>query len=132
MTNLREEVLIRKSFLYFVLPWLVIGVLGAFYPYVYAFIPAHESGVCLCSYYAAMFESKSFFILKTRESYYVLQFINILAVFFVNWAFLFVLVVMIYRIRHIDDDSLIKKECVVIVAWWVGLTTIQYFVYVIM
>jgi len=79
-----------------------------------------------------MFENKSFFILKTRESYYVLQFINILAVFFVNWAFLLVLVVMIYRIRHIEDDSLIKKECVVIVAWWVSLTSIQYFVYVIM
>jgi len=32
-----------------------------------------------------------------------------------------VLLAIIYRIYHIEDDTLIKRECAVIVALWVSL-----------
>ena len=39
----------------------------------------------------------------------------------VEFAYFVVLLRMIYRIRHINDDTLIKRECAAIVAIWLNL-----------
>lgn len=39
----------------------------------------------------------------------------------VNWVFLVVLAQMIYRIRNIQDETLIKQECVAIIGSWISL-----------
>jgi len=47
LVNLKEKVLIRKAYLYFLIPAMLIGVLGFFFPLFYAIVPAHESGFCI-------------------------------------------------------------------------------------
>jgi hypothetical protein len=37
------------------IPFFILGVLGCFYPYVYAVLPVHESDMCVCGFYAAMY-----------------------------------------------------------------------------
>jgi hypothetical protein len=49
MKRYQEDVLIKKGFLYFLAPSFVVGMLSIFFPLFYALIPAHESGICLCS-----------------------------------------------------------------------------------
>jgi hypothetical protein len=43
MMDLREEVMIKKGFIYAILPAMVLGILGNFFPYVFAFCPSHLS-----------------------------------------------------------------------------------------
>jgi len=43
MSNLREEVLIWKGILYFLLPNILLGIFGVFFPIAYTFIPVHAS-----------------------------------------------------------------------------------------
>lgn len=50
MTSLQENVLLTKVFLYNS-PFYAIGILGCFYPWIYAFVPVHASEICLCSFY---------------------------------------------------------------------------------
>jgi hypothetical protein len=55
MNQLHEETLIKKGVLYFLLPWFLAGVLGSFFPYVFAFIPSSEGIVCTCAFYQKMY-----------------------------------------------------------------------------
>jgi hypothetical protein len=50
MTSLQENILLSKVFLYNS-PLYAIGILGCFYPWIYAFVPVHASEICLCSFY---------------------------------------------------------------------------------
>jgi hypothetical protein len=43
---------------------------------------------------------------------------NDLVFYIINWLFILVLILMIYRIRHIQDETLIKRECSRIVPIW--------------
>ena len=51
MTSLREEILIKKGLLYFLLPAIIEGFLGCFLPVFYVVIPVHEADFCLCSFF---------------------------------------------------------------------------------
>ena len=51
MTALREETLIKKGFIYFLMPSLAIGITGIFIPFIYILVPLHESGICLCAFF---------------------------------------------------------------------------------
>ena len=117
MTQLRETVLIRKGFISVMLPMFLAGVLGCYYPFVYASLPVHESDLCICSYYQALhYGSRDFFILKSNSQYRFLQLYNTTMFFVINWLFLVILILMIYRIRHVNDETLIKRECALIVS----------------
>jgi hypothetical protein len=117
MTDLREETLIKKGFLYFILPSLVLGLFGCFEPIFYVMLPVHETDTCLCSFvdlpnrYALL--NSSFGDFKVT---------NIVAFLVFNWFFLVVLLLKIYRIRHINDETLIKKECGMIVGVWISFS----------
>jgi len=50
MTELREERLIRRGFTFFILPSMVLGLLGCFFPSLYVVLPIHETDICLCSF----------------------------------------------------------------------------------
>lgn len=55
-----------------------------------------------------------------------MQMLNQLSIYFVNFAFLFALVAMVYRIRHINDNTKIRDECTIVVAWWVFIYSAQF------
>jgi hypothetical protein len=50
MTELREETLIKKGFWYFIVPSIILGLLGGFIPVAYVLLPVHETDICLCSF----------------------------------------------------------------------------------
>lgn len=124
MTSLREENLIYKGFLYFLLPSCIWGIFGIFFPAIYTIIPVHESDICLCSFFekAANPNHWNYILLKQGQSYFPYRNVNTVAFFFVNWLFMMALIQMIYRIRHIHDETLIKNECLWIVAIWIFLS----------
>ncbi len=37
---------------------------------------------------------------------------------------------MVYKIRHINDDTKIKSECAVIVGWWLIISFLQFCLFV--
>lgn len=133
MLQLREEVLIRKGFFYFLLPSIIAGIIGAFFPYFFVFLPVHIMGnLCICNYFHELACGESYFLfLKSQDSYFVMQFINLFAVYFTTFGFLLVLIFMIYKIRHINDDTLIKKECAYVIGLWIIIGTIDFLLYLI-
>ena len=132
MTNLREETLIKKGFKYFLLPNAVLGALACFFPLVYLLIPVHEADQCLCSYYKSLLDgSRTFWVINAESNYLVLRGSNTASFILVNWCFLVVLLYMIYRIRHIHDDTMIRMECVWIVFTWVSLSFVQYVLFLL-
>ena len=48
---------------------------------------------------------------------------------FVNWVFLLILMRMIWKIRHIEDDTLIKRESTYIVGLWIFLSMVQTYIF---
>jgi hypothetical protein len=51
MKEFQEHKILARLFLYMV-PGYIIGILGCFIPWVYAFVPSHASEICLCSFYS--------------------------------------------------------------------------------
>lgn len=51
MLSMREEVLIKKGVMYFLLPSALLGLTAYFFPYVYAITPTHFTQICLCQFY---------------------------------------------------------------------------------
>lgn len=132
MRALREENLIKKGLLYFILPWFTLGILALFFPFMYVLIPAHESDLCICSFYQRLEDDDGddwFWFFDSPSQFEELYIINVLVFYMVNWLFLMALVTMLYFIRHINDETMIKRECAFIVATWVLFSTCQYVVY---
>lgn len=48
-----------------------------------------------------------------------------------NWVIVFGLVLMVYKIRHINDSTKIKAECAVVVAWQLCLSFAQFVTYAV-
>lgn len=119
MQQLREEVLIRKGLCYFLLPAFLAGVIAIFFPYFFAFLPVHMGNICICSYFNNLAcGSPHYLIMKSKESFYVLQAINLVAVYIINFAFFVILLFMIYKIRHINDETLVGRECSYVIGLW--------------
>lgn len=49
--------------------------------------------------------------------------------YFVNWIFLLLLVLMLYRIRHIRDKLAIREELALLTAIWTLFCIVQYFLF---
>ena len=112
MTNLREEVLLKKGIAYFLIPSIILGIMALFLPGIYSIVPVHESDICLCYFFSKVFDETNpsdYLFLDKQSSYVNFRFVNSIAFFLINWIFLMVLIWMIYKIRHINDETLIKK-----------------------
>jgi hypothetical protein len=48
LKSLQEWNLIKVGTTWFLIPAIFMGFLSLFFPYVFALIPAHESGACIC------------------------------------------------------------------------------------
>lgn len=123
MSSLREEVLIRKGFLYFLLPAMIEGILGCFLPVFYVLIPVHEADFCLCSFFdkPKVNQGNSWL---SKKTFSIFKGINTMVFLGLNWVFLVLLLLKIYRIRHINDETLIKRECAAIVGVWISFSLI--------
>lgn len=125
MTKLREEVLIWKGFAFFLLPSLILGILGLFSPIAYTIIPVHESDMCLCAFYQeAVCQDHNYWLFNSSFKYYKMRATNTTVYIVVNWVFLLILIKMIWRIRHINDETLIKSENAWIVGVWIVLSIV--------
>ena len=123
MAKLQENALLWACFKYFQLPFFILGFLGFFFPYMYAFVPVHEADLCICSFYNKLInQNRRYAIMQTDASFLVLQAINVLSFYSVNFIFLFTLLFMVYKIRHINDDTKIKAECATIVLLWLFIS----------
>ena len=118
MTELREETLIYKGFWYFIVPSIILGILGGLWPIFYVILPVHETDICLCS-----FNEKRVF---DEESFPAYKLTSIISFLVFNWIFLVTLLIKIYRIRHIHDETLIKREGTVILGVWILFSIAQY------
>jgi hypothetical protein len=123
MTELREETLIKKGFWYFIFPSFILGILGAVTPWIYMLLPVHETDICLCSFT----DSSTFFYDGSLSKHFkAFKLVSIIAFLVFNWIFLTTLLIKIYRIRHIHDETLIKRECAVILGVWILFSIAQY------
>ena len=57
---------------------------------------------------------------------------NSISFYIINWIGLFILIWLVYRIRHTSDDTYLKYECACIVGTWLIFSVMQYstFLYV--
>jgi hypothetical protein len=125
MTELREETLIKKGFWYFIFPSFILGILGAFIPEIYMILPVHETDICLCSFAKDSRTNVIGKILLT-DNFDAFKLVSIITFLVFNWIFLTTLLIKIYRIRHIHDETLIKRECAVILGVWILFSIAQY------
>lgn len=77
MISLREEVLIKKSLMYFILPAFILGVIGFIFPYVFAFLPSHLCQVCACMFFCRSWGHPFLNLEQPRSSYYSIVLINV-------------------------------------------------------
>lgn len=55
---------------------------------------------------------------------------NSVMFYVVNWCALFVLIWLLYGIRHTGDDTYLKIECMIIVLVWTSFSILQYSTFV--
>ena len=67
--------------------------------------------------------------MHTEKSFGVIQVLNIISFLVSNWGFLLILLYMIYKIRHIEDETLIKWESVILVSNWTLFSFMQYLLF---
>ena len=116
------EKYIFKKLLIWMTPGFTIGFLGLFLPFFYAILPVHSVDICLCSFYYDKINDNRHYVGLTQNDFVFLEVVNSVVMYGVNFAFLFALIWMVNKIRHINDDTQIKMECSVIVAWWLTLS----------
>ena len=114
MQKYQEDVLIKKSIIYFLAPSLFLGLLSIFFPLCYALVPAHESGLCFCTLQQSYIQVQ---LIKHITKVSFLS-INTLMFYGVNWVFLLLNIIMLYRIRHINDRLKVREEMGYIVKVW--------------
>lgn len=110
-------------------PGLVIGFLGFFMPFFYAILPVHGADICLCQFYNEKISHQKHYAALTQNSFTTLYSLNQISLFVVNFVFMVALIAMVNKIRHINDDTKIKMECSIIVAWWMLLNIVQFSIY---
>ena len=107
MLRMREDVLIKKGVIYFLIPSALLGFAAYFFLYVAAITPKHFFQICVCQFYRR--EHTFYLFLNSSEVKQNIVAINITMTSLVKFAYFVVLLRMIYRIRHINDDTLIKR-----------------------
>ncbi len=95
--------------MYFLVPSLIIGLLSLRLPLLYSFVPAHESGSCICMYVA-----DSLLTLNATA----LLIVNTVVFYAFNWIFLLLNILMLNKIRHIKDKLEGRDEMAYLIAIW--------------
>ena len=121
MSVLKETVLLKKTYFRFLFPSFVLGLVSLFNPFLFALVPAHESGICLCNIQSSRNE-----ITLLNIPVLVLLGINTFMFYCVNFFFLLFVVLMLYKIRHIKDKLETRYEMGYLVAFWTFFCCIQY------
>ena len=107
-------------------PLAALGVFGCFFPWVYTVIPVSRSGICLCNFYTLQAIGNPSFWFLNASYLPAMQLVNQLSIYVVNFGFLFALVFMVHKIRHINDNTQIRNECTVVVAWWIFIQSAHF------
>ena len=116
--KLSEKRIIAVGFVFFFMPFLSFGVLAIYFPFVNAFLPVYESEICVCSFFEEHAAGRGFLIFN-MDNATVLEDINRSIYYVANAAGLLIIIFMVFRIRHVTDETLIKKECALIVFVWI-------------
>ena len=101
----------------------VLCLLAMFNPYFYSITPAKESEICLCEFYQLPKAPKRNFWYTINEvrgaaAFLVLQYVNLIVFYLLNWVFLFALITMGLKIRYIKDGlSLVTELTTVVIIW---------------
>ena len=102
-----------------------------FFPTFYVLVPLQESGYCICSFYEMQANGTDLFLLKLGHSTFeILSIANSLSFYLINWIGLFILIWLVYRIRHTGDDTHLKVECMFIVGIWLVFSLGQIIIFV--
>lgn len=80
----------------------IIGVLAMFIPFVYVFIPAYQSQLCMCNFFDI--DQGEGYGLDNANVFKTLQVMNLIFSFVNNYGFVLMLVWMGLKIRHIKDN----------------------------
>ncbi len=96
ITQLSENNQIREGFLYLILPFLLLGALSWFFPYLYALMPVPNSAICICQYFRY-----NELDLLFQNNFFVLLGMNIVSFYGVNFTFICSLIYMVWKIRKI-------------------------------
>ena len=139
MGELRENVLLCKALKFVVIPICIFAIFGSFFPFVQAFVPVHEADVCICLFYSKDHNisggdpnGRHFPIMSNvgvNGSKLALEVINTFVFYTVNWCFLLVNIIAIYKIRKMKDRLDIRKEMTWAVALWSTFDFFQYVFY---
>jgi hypothetical protein len=100
------------------LPGLLLGVAAFLSPEVYAVVPAHESGNCLCKLHDMSGKPNLIFSLEV---------VNTAMFYGLNFIFLLVNILMLNRILHVHDKLWLQQECGVMITVWTFFCIFQYF-----
>jgi hypothetical protein len=104
--------LIKKTAIVLII-LVVFAIIAMFSPYFYAIVPVHESDICMCNFYVNKKSSsfgKALLQISTETGFYVMQLINIISYYLVNYLFLVGLIYMNFMIRHIKENLSLVKE----------------------
>ena len=118
ISKLSEKRIITFVLLCFFLPFLVFGILAIYFPFVNAFLPVYEAEICVCSFYQEWADGRNFFVFNASHAS-ILENINRSIFYIANCSGLLIIISMVFRIRHVADETLIKKECAMIVVVWI-------------
>lgn len=135
MSKLRESHLLMTAFKFVILPLAALAAFGCFFPFMYSIVPAHEIDTCICLFFR---EEKSYsgnrrfpiiYHMDSKSAYDTLIAINSFSFYSLNWVFILINVIAIYRIRKMRDRLDIRLEMTLAVAIWSVFDFLQYIVY---
>ena len=133
MSKLREKNLLLKAFMFVIIPAFLIALFGSFFPLMQALVPLHESDTCICLFFQKDSLNERYFPFMSntgvKRAWNVLVGINSTTFFLLNWIFLLVIIVAIYKIRKMNDRLEIRKEMTWCVALWSLFDFFQYVFY---
>lgn len=129
MAKLQEHVIILKMFLIFS-PYWIMSIIAVYVPLIYAFMPVHGADICLCGFFMDKLNPNSWreYPALTADSYGWFQVIQLVLYYAMNYAIALFFIFMVYKIRHIRDDTKIALEVTWVGAWMIILALPFWFI----
>lgn len=113
----------------FLCPFWVLSVLALFSPLAFSILPLHGADICLCLFFDHKAESKwRKYPVLTTDSYQTLQVVSTLSLYSFGYAVIIAFVHAVYKIRHLNDNTLISRECMFVVGWWLSIVVPQFII----
>jgi hypothetical protein len=103
-------------------------------PWIYAIIPASDSSICLCHFLKEPRTLTGFghvTHIDEQWEFYLIQAVNIGMFYLSNCLFLFALIFMGFRIRHIKDNLSLTTELATVVIIWIIFSSMQFTFYLL-